>query len=301
MNRASSDDFQPGLLPSGIPVVVISLADQNTRREKLIAHGIPSAWVKDYFPAIDLRGADPDTLHSCADVAEMANFIGRPVRPGEIGCAMSHRAVSGWLASSPFPMALILEDDVVPLDEEWLARVDATTAALLPHARNGAAFICNFGVPQPYFNLVLKRRIAWRSGPPSARTPELFLHTDPGPGLWRAHAYLISCAAAGRWGSVRKIQALADDWNEMRRRGWIDEIFFANPPLFGQDRSQLSTIRPTNDEDLGPPPRNRPFLTRVARSLLAGNFVERARSSVIFRCSRIIYIIQSHFTYYLRY
>lgn len=134
--------LRTGMLRDDTPAIVISLDDQEQRRTDLIARGIPGEWAERYFPAIDLRGTASGALLSYADVARLEAQIGRAVRPAEIGCALSHRAVAGWLTDSPFPMALVLEDDVIPQTEEWLAQVGATSSALLPYAQSGAAFVC---------------------------------------------------------------------------------------------------------------------------------------------------------------
>ena len=180
----------------------------------------------------------------------MEASLGRPVRPAEIGCALSHRTAACWLARSPHAMALVLEDDIVPLGGDWQQAVAATASVLLRHALNDAAFICLLGARHDQADSALNRRVVSSERSPSAVTPAIFLHTDPGRALWRAHAYLISRAAAVR--SCRDeptIVTLADAWCERQRRGLIDEIFYTRPILIAQDEEQPSTIRPKDSAD----------------------------------------------------
>lgn len=277
--------FTPASLGNGVPVLLISLQDQSSRRQDLISRGVPESWVHSFFPAIDLRDALEQDIAPLADLVAFESEFSRRMRAAEVGCALSHNAVAAWLVSSPFSIALVLEDDVIPQTPDWLDQLAAIADALSPHARSGAAFICHLGAPSNQIGPALKRKVTWRDGRPPADMPQIFLHADPASGLWRAHAYLISRAAAER-SSTREtpIMTLADDWCERRRRGWLDEIFFTQSALIGQDEDRPSTIRPSDHSDyIRDTAEQGSFLTRVGRSLANRTFLKRLYGSVRFR------------------
>lgn len=272
MNKTAINVFFPPRLQNGVPVLLISLHDQHERRQDLVKRGIPEAWTKDYFPAHDMRKSCVQDLHDCADVVQLERKIGRPIRPAEVGCSMSHRAAAWWLAESDEPIALVLEDDVIPDAEDWIALTNTVSTALTDHARVGSAFICHLGARPGQTDPALKRRVILRDHQPLAAMPDLLLHIDPNWGLWRAHAYLISSAAAKRTDKEEvKIMTLADDWCERRSRGFIDRIFYTRPILIRQDEDRSSTIRPANhDDERKKRPSEVAFIVRVFRALRRG-------------------------------
>lgn len=279
-----SGSFSPAQLDNSTPVLLISLADQELRRRDLERRGVPAAWTESYLCATDLREAADQDLPRLADIATLETRLGRAVRPAEIGCALSHRAACRWLSSSGHALALVLEDDIIPATEDWMSQVAATADALTPHANRGAAFICHLGAPRHQTAQALKRRVTWRDGTAPDGTPDLYLQSDQKRELWRAHAYLISRAAAER--SSRQetlIKTLADDWNERRRYGWIDEVFFTKTILIGQDEAGPSTIGDRNSLKTGTPSRNEV-------SLLDHGKVKSARPSLL---QRFYYMVNS--------
>jgi hypothetical protein len=267
--------------PAGeIPVKIISLKDQLGSRLDLIKNGIPAEWIETYFEATDLRSRTLEALEGEAYIPQIEKKIGRALLPAEIGCAMSHRSASCWLADSKYALALVLEDDVIPQVPDWVEQVTATAAALLTHAERGAAFICHLGARQNQADAALKQCVKWKRSWPKA-APDLFVFTDPERSLWRSHAYLISHAAALRGCRTEsKIQTLADDWCERRRRGLIDEIFFTRPILIGQDESRPSNICLHGERNKKP---------------LMPSRYKSTRS----RANRIIAVVRSHFPYRL--
>jgi hypothetical protein len=235
--------FEPAVIAGNVPVLLISLEDQQERRQDLVKLGVPRAWAEHFWRATDFRGMRYEDIGQFADVAGLEAKLRRPLRPAEVGCALSHRAVCSWLSESEHSLALVLEDDIIPQSAEWLAEITAAAGALVGHADRGAAFICHLGPRHNQTEFALKRKVVWRNGSPPAGTPPLLLHCDRGRDLWRAHAYLISKAAAAR--SIKAetvVMTLADDWSERRKRGWIDEIFLAGSVIIGQDEERPSTI-----------------------------------------------------------
>lgn len=295
----SSVRFSPIVLNDEVPVFVISLDDQVSRRQDLVRRGVPAPWVHAYFPAIDLRVARTQAVAELADLDAFEAALGRQILSSEIGCAKSHKAVADWLAASQYPMALVLEDDAIPIGDAWFEQLMAVAEALSAHANSGAAFICHLGAPHNQTDAALKRRVVWRDGQPPVGTPQLFLHADPGRSLWRAHAYLISRAAAcRRLRQEPRIVTLADDWREKQRRREIDEIFYTWPILIGQDEERPSTIRLQKHTEVhGSHPVAGSFLGRIYRAVYGGNFTKQLYGSVLYRAAMAVACFRARLAY----
>jgi hypothetical protein len=167
-------------------------------------------------------------------------------------------------------MALVLEDDVIPESDQWLYQLEAVSEALLHHACSGAAFICHLGARSDQIDAAIKREVLWSEGIAPEAMPRVFLHADPGRNLWRAHAYLISRAAAERGiKREKKIRTLADDWERRRRLRLYDELLFTQPTLFGQDEQTISTIDPKRERAIPamPTATSRNWPMRAVRSI----------------------------------
>lgn len=300
-SQLNHNTFAPPLLKNGVPVPVllISLDDQQSRRRDLVKLGLPSEWASNYFPAHDMRSSCIEDVYESADVARLETKIGRPLRPAEVGCSMSHRSAARWLAASEQPMALVLEDDVVPNTPDWLTLTSAVATALLQHAHEGAAFICHLGARRGQTAVALKRRVILRENQPTTPIPDLFLHTDPKRGLWRAHAYLISAATATRIGREEtRIMTLADDWCERRSLGLIDEILYTSPPLIRQDEERPSTIRPVSHDDQYKSPHYKgPVDDQLVRSIVDRSLFQRLRLSLRLQTATTMAQVQSRFPY----
>ena len=150
----------PGIVPwqkadpsrRELPVALISLHDQVSRRDACAHRGLSEAWVSSYWPAKDLRLASRADILNVANLEKLETSIGREALASEVGCAASHRAVAEWLSGSAHPMALVFEDDIVPLFEDFEARTLTVSNALLAKARLGDAFICHLGVREDQIN-----------------------------------------------------------------------------------------------------------------------------------------------------
>lgn len=275
---SSPPRFTPAFLSAQVPVLLISLPDQQQRREALLARGLPPEWVAAPFPAIDQRGAVVEALRVGALDPTFSIGAGRSLLAGEIGCAMSHRQAALWLAGSRYDLALVLEDDAAPQDSDWLVKSVAVARALLPHAGSGAAFVCLLGARPEQADTALRRAVVWRGSTPQG--PQLFEHIDPGRTLWRAHAYMISRGAAERTRAREvRIATLADDWGARLRLGLIDALFYTRPVLIAQDEEIRSTIDPHQDRAhaLPPQPGGPSLVKRIARSLAFRTMMARAR------------------------
>lgn len=233
-----------------VPVFLISLADQIDRRRRLSERNLPKEWVENYLSGFDLRSERVQPLETLADLEKLKVRMRRPILASEIGCAISHRMAAARLLETGSHLALVLEDDVVPAGGDWIERLKAIAHVLLPHAKSGAAFICHLGARHDQADAAICRKVVYRNGHPPKAIPELYLHADPDRSLWRAHAYLISRAAAAKdWHNEIPVMTLADDWSERRRLGFFDEIFFTRPILIGQDEDVPSTIGTAGQRD----------------------------------------------------
>lgn len=279
-----------------IPVAVISLKDAAERRDVLIERGVPEAWIENYWIGTDMRSESYESLDKYACKKEIEDRNNRPLRSGEVGCAMSHFSVQRWLAGSEYSMALILEDDIIPITEGWMQDLEEVGKALLPHARAGGAFICHLGAPAYVWETTIKRSVRFSGAQPRTK---VLLHADPDRTIWRAHAYFVSRPAALRSLALEpKIMTLADDWNERRRVKLIDEIFFTLPALIGQDEEIASQIRPVDHgEGCHPASRQRGFFRRLGRSLQRGTLIADIRGSISFRVAIAVAKLKSQFPY----
>lgn len=238
--------FKPPFLTEEVPVLLISLSDQQERRETMLSRGVPREWIISTFPAVDKRGAEVEELRQATLAPEFSVRYCRPPVAGEIGCAMSHRQAALWLAASEYDLALVLEDDVVPRGSGWETQCIEIARALLPYARRNAAFVCLLGARPDQTNAALHRPVLWNGQGPDS--PQLFEHVDPDRTLWRTHAYLISRGAAERSRAHEvRLLTLADDWGARLRLGMIDELFYTRPTLFTQDEKTTSNIAPRQD------------------------------------------------------
>lgn len=228
-----------------LPVAIMSLPDQITRRELLKSRGLPIDWVENFWPATDFRNAKVEDLNCLVNLDDYASFTGEPFRAAVVGCATTHQNLAKWLASTNFPMLLVLEDDAIPAVRDLAERISEAAAQLKLLATRGDAFICHLGVRPEQLEQSLRRPV--NSSSPESKGQRLWLHVDPRPTIWRAHAYLISRAAAKRT-LEREIRlfSVADDWIRRRNLRLIDEIYLADPRIFTQDEVIPST--------LGPPP-----------------------------------------------
>lgn len=96
-----------------VPVFIICL-QRNPRcaalRARLEEWGIPY----EVIAATDVRALTRAEIAALYDERRAIRRVGRPMGPGEIGCALSHRSVYRTMMERGIPLALILEEDAVP-------------------------------------------------------------------------------------------------------------------------------------------------------------------------------------------
>ncbi|MCH4544014.1 glycosyltransferase family 25 protein [Ochrobactrum sp. A-1] len=216
------------------------MSDAEHRRERLLKAGIPQEWISHYFKATDLRGDNGSVAQKYVDNLAINHLYGAPLRPAEIGCAMSHIGAYKWLASSEFDLMLVLEDDILPRSNSHIADLQSICTALALPAHQGHAFICHLGVENSYFRHGKVRGVKFPDG---RRRPDIVLHSDKGRDIWLAHAYLISKSAALRISNQGDIKCLADDFLSFLHRGAIENIFVAKPAIYDQDNEIMTSVQ----------------------------------------------------------
>ena len=107
---------------------VISLPSDKSRRSHIRGQLEKLSMEYEFFDAVlgsermgDLRWYDPEEALKCED---------RYLRPGEVGCALSHAAVYSEIVRLDLPWALVLEDDAV-LHDDLVAVLQALEAGAI--------------------------------------------------------------------------------------------------------------------------------------------------------------------------
>lgn len=273
-----------------IPVVLLSLEDQVKRRDILKDRGVPQEWIDSYLKCSDMRNIHISAVEKYIDdIIKLESLLGRKVRPTEIGCAISHKTATNWLAKSNFNMMIIFEDDIIPHFEDFEKRTIEVVKFLMPSAINKKNFICHLGAPSHQIVHALKRPVYSLQSIfcTELSMSKIFLHTDPDKTIWRAHAYIVSKSAALKAYELEtKYVSLADDWCFRRKFGIIKKIFYCQPIIFKQDEENDSTIRPVNHNDgYKSNIEKYNFTIRLLKAIKHGEFFKRSYLSAMFRLS----------------
>jgi len=93
-----------------LPVFVISLKDEQARREVIATHLKQHGFDFQFFDAIDGRQMNV-LAHPEYDGKRRRAAHGRDLKPGELGCSLSHRAAYREILRQNLDYALLLEDD----------------------------------------------------------------------------------------------------------------------------------------------------------------------------------------------
>jgi len=113
-----------------LPVFVISLESESARRNMIAAHLAERGLDFSFFNAVDGRAMDV-LAHPDYDSTRRRRAHGRDLKPGELGCLLSHRAVYQHIVDQGLPFALILEDDA-RLASETQSVLEALLAKNIP-------------------------------------------------------------------------------------------------------------------------------------------------------------------------
>ncbi|GAA5784513.1 glycosyltransferase family 25 protein [Chitiniphilus shinanonensis] len=92
-------------------IVVINLGSANTRRQQMSEELGRFGMEFEFFPAVDGRLLDSETLARHYDALRAATTPWGHLTVGEVGCALSHRAVWQLLVDSGEPGWIVFEDD----------------------------------------------------------------------------------------------------------------------------------------------------------------------------------------------
>ncbi|MEM7650497.1 MAG: glycosyltransferase family 25 protein [Pseudomonadota bacterium] len=106
-----------------IPIFVISLPEETQRREAISDHLKQHGFAFEFFDAIDGRQMNV-AAHPEYDAKRRRAAHGRDLKPGELGCSLSHRAAYQEIFDRKLDYALLLEDDA-RLEENTKAVIEA--------------------------------------------------------------------------------------------------------------------------------------------------------------------------------
>lgn len=208
-----------------IPVFVISLPEETARRDAIAAHLKERSLDFEFFDAIDGRQMDV-LAYPAYNKTKRRAAHGRDLKPGELGCMLSHRGIYQKLVDDGLDYALVLEDDA-RLHED----TKATLEALI---KSGTDFDIIRLLGSPKVAKGKHRKIA-----------KLFkdfwlvrLRTAPGG----AHATLISLKGAQKL--LAATESFAFPIDTIMGRGWETGItaYSIQPGLAVQDLSFDSAI-----------------------------------------------------------
>lgn len=114
MSSAHPQDFakQIGLAPAPVPILVLSLRRAAERRAALETEMTRYGLHFRYVDAIDAAFASAGYPETVYDPKANRHGAKRPLSPGEVACALGHRAIWAEIATGPHPVALVCEDDM---------------------------------------------------------------------------------------------------------------------------------------------------------------------------------------------
>ena len=179
------------------PIFVISLESAAQRRSLMCAQLDRLGVEYVLFPAINGRVLDPDLSEAWIDDAQSTAVYGKPLTPGEKGCALSHILLWEQVAQGEVN-ALILEDDVT-LPESGLIEL---LSPLLPELKQDRLILLGHIINSFW----------WRGALPLKGTS--YTLRKPNHKALSAFAYLITPLSAQRLVSFLKRNKLAHpvDW-----------------------------------------------------------------------------------------
>ncbi|KXB31531.1 hypothetical protein AT959_07700 [Dechloromonas denitrificans] len=144
------------MAPVNPKIVIINLLRSKERRERVIKHLETLGLMGEVFSAIDGRQLPEDEIAAVYNAERAKTTEWGELTRGEIGCALSHRAIWQKLIDSHDAGWLIIEDDaVLPTDLPiWLQRLSEL-------ARNGDVIPLVKTSPTPYFFRKVKLDSRW--------------------------------------------------------------------------------------------------------------------------------------------
>jgi len=153
--------------------------------------------------AVDARAMTAAELHKACPRFRFYIANARRVKPGEIGCALSHRKTWATVVERNLPLAAVFEDDIlVDMDvlKNHLAAVEAANDPAVP-----TVWLMNHGLPKPD-----RMESAWYD----------VREADGRVWAWGAYCYALNTAAARRLVELLTPMAnVCDAWSTFARCG----------------------------------------------------------------------------------
>jgi GR25 family glycosyltransferase involved in LPS biosynthesis len=268
--------------PDILPVALISLEDEGGRRATLVKNGIPISWSNHHFKAVRIN-EEEQQFKDIINMEKMAKLKGDKIFAGEIGCAYSHRCVAQWLATSPFELMLIVEDDIVPCCSNYENKVINIANSFQKLAQRGQSFMVHLGLPNRLDKGSYARPVYFSSSFRKDMPYSISMHIGDDRTIWYAHAYLLSKQAAINAINIeKKLMTLADDWVSRRHLGLLDKIFYCHPRIFEQNLSLYSCIGVRTS---GIPPKEKSstqkYANSIYHSIVAGSFFSKIHNRLL--------------------
>lgn len=102
-------------------IFVITLPGSTDRQQAIAAQLEKSQLAFTWLDGVNGRALDAETVARVYSVERAVSEGGRPLSPGEIGCALSHQKIYELMLAEDIPLALVLEDDAA-LDADFAMR-----------------------------------------------------------------------------------------------------------------------------------------------------------------------------------
>ena len=198
-------------------IFIINLKKSRYRRKSISQQLDLLRLEYEFFDAVDGSILGNEELSSLYNKKWAKRHVGRPLLPGEIGCALSHIGIYRKIVKEKIPYALVLEDDtqLLPSIVQGLKKLELILApeeAVVCLLSGCAGMINDLGTLGEGYHL---RRIA--------------------SAAYLAHAYVVSYEAAQRLiSALFPVVQVADDW------GWISH--HANVELYASDPEMASQL-----------------------------------------------------------
>lgn len=175
----------------------------------------------EFVQAVNGKAMSEAEISECFDQAEAFRHYGRNLRPGEIGCTLSHKKCAQMLLDSSEKCALVLEDDLLLRNESDLGRVLNNVAEIIDSSKPMIVLFSG-----DYWFVTKKKMI---DGYDLASVRDAVC----------TQSYMINRAGAekllelGNW-------HVADDWWAIKKKGIILKAVF--PHMADQNRADLDTV-----------------------------------------------------------
>ena len=207
-----------------IKTFVVNLA-HSTERKKYMETLLKEVSIEyEFFPAV--YGKEIKNLDEVYDKERALKTIKRELNLGEIGCALSHRAIYKKMIDENIRQALILEDDI----------------EILPHFFEVYQVLSSLDVGNKIIllgtNATKRKKMIWKKKLTDTHSMYLVLNSYAG-----TYGYVIGLKAAKKiYGHSDKVFLTADEWKYYRR---LSQIWLVSPSIVRAKEIFLSEIGDT--------------------------------------------------------